>query len=520
MDFHGGVLPRVALSSTFANARTRTWLSALVAVAVLAYAASLWTWFRPDFIQNWRESDTQTIARHLAEPGASIFYPRVDWGGAGPGYVETEFQLYTWIVSRFMVFYGDVEWPGQLVSLLSIAATAWVAFTQLTRRYGQVAAAIGVGALLASRSVVQCATTVQPEALCLLLYVTSWFALLNYVDGNHRRWLAIYALAGGAAMLVKPTAAQIGIASWLLLLLHSALVLKRKDIWLAWGFMIAAFVLHLVHARSIYLEYGNTFGILSGGDSKIPRLEHLLVPGLLARAAINSIMWGVGPVGAVAVVIALVMRRNTAPIVALLVANAIWTVVALRYTTKAGGNHYHLMGALLAAQAVAHTVASLAEARFKHWLNVLALAMIALAMERSFRIRAWNRNNVWDEPAVAVAKALRPHVNRDDLIVVRSVAVKYDPYWKTISNFEDPRVFAMTRTRGWPIGSEISEPSIVEHALRKGARYYVEQEARPSMPAFDAWLAQHATLVESTGYGGKVYDLSRGSREKIAAPLL
>jgi hypothetical protein len=217
------------------------------------------------------------------------------------------------------------------------------------------------------------------------------------------------------------------------------------------------------------------------------------------------------------VVTALVLRKNTAPIVALLVANTIWTVFALRYTTKAGGNHYHLMGALLAAQAVAHAIASLSELRFRTWMNLLALALLAIAMERSLRIRAWNRNNVWDEPAVAAAKALGSHVKRDELVVVRSVAFKYDPYWKTISNYEDPRVFSLTRTRGWPIGSEISEPSILQHALARGARFYVEQETRPHMPSFDAWLAQHARLVETTGYGGKVYELAAAAPSAVGS---
>src|SRR3990170_5414497 len=129
---------------TVARDRSRAWLPALVAVSLVVYGIALWVWFRPDFIQNWRESDTQTIARHLAEPNSSILYPRIDWGGAGPGYVETEFQLYTWIVSRFLIIFGDVEWPGQLVSLLAVVLAAWIVFIQLMRRYGQVPAAIAV----------------------------------------------------------------------------------------------------------------------------------------------------------------------------------------------------------------------------------------------------------------------------------------------------------------------------------------------------------------------------------------
>jgi hypothetical protein len=485
------------------------WLSALVAMSVIVYAMGLWTWLRPDFIQNWRESDTQTIARHLAEPGSSMFYPRIDWGGSGPGYVETEFQLYTWVVSRFLIVVGDAEWPGQLVSLLAVVLTAWVVYRHLLRRYGQVPAAIGMAGMLASRSIVQAATTVQPEALCLLLFAIAWFAFLDYVESGRTIDLVVYAAAGATAMLVKPTAAQIGIASGLLILLVSPRSLRRRSLWIAWAVMVSALVLHMAHARTLYLEYGNTFGVLSGGDSKIPRLEHLLVPQLVARAAINSVMWGVGPVGMVAVIAAILLkRRGSAPVIALLIAGAFWTLLALRYTSRQGGNHYHLLGAILAAQALAITLAGLSTWRFRKYVTVLALCAIALAMQKSVSLRAWNRHNVWDESAVAVAQALKPHVRPGDLIAVRSVAVQYDPYWKTISNFEDPRVFYQTRTRGWPIGKEVSDPAGLEQARRQGARFYVEPEPRAVMPPVDEWLRVHARLIETTSHGGKVYALT------------
>ena len=57
------------------------------------------------------------------------------------------------------------------------------------------------------------------------------------------------------------------------------------------GLMVGALGLHMLHARNVYLEYGNTFGVLSGGDSKMPRLEHLLVPKLYLLAARNSVLW-------------------------------------------------------------------------------------------------------------------------------------------------------------------------------------------------------------------------------------
>jgi hypothetical protein len=92
--------------------------------------------------------------------------------------------------------------------------------------------------------------------------------------------------------------------------------------------------------------------------------------------------------------------------------------------------------------------------------------------------------------------------------VVRSVNPRYDTYWKTIVNFEDPRVFYLTKTHGWPIPKDMTDPSKLDQALQQGARLYIEPEARPAMPEFDRWLSEHTTLFASTNLGGKVYALS------------
>lgn len=50
-------------------------------------------------IDEWRQTDTASIAYHFYENGYKLFYPQIFWGGNGPGYVETEFQLYPFLVS-------------------------------------------------------------------------------------------------------------------------------------------------------------------------------------------------------------------------------------------------------------------------------------------------------------------------------------------------------------------------------------------------------------------------------------
>ncbi len=479
---------------------------ALVPIAL--YALILWCWFRPDFVQSWRETDTQSIARHLAEPGSSIFYPRIDWGGSGEGYVETEFQLYPWLIALFLRVFGDVEWPGQLISVLAVAGAAWVVFGELGRRYGSVPAVFALAAFLVPRGVVLAATVIQPEALCLLLYASAWFAFERYASSGSRGRLASYAVLGLTAMLVKPTAAQLGISSFVLLLLGSRERLRSLAPWFAWAFMVGGLVLYLLHARQLYVQYGNTFGVLSGGDSKLPHLEHLLVPKLYAKAALNAVLWGLGPVGAAAALIALFLGTDRAPIVALLVGNAVWTLLALRYTSDYAGRHYHLLGAVLAAESVAQVVARVTAAPQRLWARAALGAGVFAALLDSLHVRRAYRSSDFDAPAVAVAKALSTHARQRELVVVRSTEPAYDSFWKTPSNFQDPRVFYLSRTHGWPVASDDARVESVRRPALSGARFYVETVERPAIPELDAWLSSHATLLDSTQFGGRVYALS------------
>jgi 4-amino-4-deoxy-L-arabinose transferase-like glycosyltransferase len=486
--------------------RGRGIATALVVVVTL-YAVLLWTFIRPTSIREWRPADTQTIARHLAEPGSSILYPRIDWGGDGPGYVETEFQLYPWLVSRMLRIFGDVEWPGELLCLLATLAAAAVVYRGLARAHGRLPAAFGTVALLASPAVIYTATRVQPEALCLLLYVSAWFSFLRYKSSSSWSWLTVYALLGASAMLVKPTAAQLGISSFFLLVFRSPRRLRSPGPWIAWGCMLAALVLYLMHGRSVYLEYGNTFGVLSGGDSKLPRLEHLLTPVLYVKAAVHAVRWGLGVAGAAALAFVLVTRKNVELVSALLIGNVIWTLFALRYTSQVAGNHYHLLGALLAAHAVALVVETAARSRSATKVVPVLGAVLAAALGLALKERHADRRATWDAPVITAAGELARLAHPGDLVVVRSLENRYDSYWRTPNNYQDPRVFYLSRTRGWALGADDDDLHTLEHASQHGARYYVEPVPRPSARALDEWLEAHGTLVATTPFGGRLFAL-------------
>jgi hypothetical protein len=498
-----------------AFSKLRTAVATKLALLVAGvWGLCAWALLRPPLAvtdwMGWRQADTQTIALHLLEPGSSLLYPRIAWGGDGPGFVEAELQLYTGVTALLMRWFGAGEWAGQLVSLLCVGATLLVLAWHLERRHDVKAALFGIGAFLAVRSVPHAATAIQPEALCLVAYTGAWACFCRYAEGASRRWLVAFAVAGGIAMLVKPTAAQIGISSGVLLLISARHLLRRFEIWLAWGAMLVAFGAYLLHARELYLGHGNTFGILSGGDSKLPRLEHLLMLGPSYQAVKLAIVWGAGGVGALALGVLVVTREVRPSHYALLAGNAAWTLIALRYTsTDAYGSMYFVLGSVLSAELVAALVAS------PRWQGVwfqrgaAALVGVAVVATATLRYRSAHAHDDDTRATLSVGQALGEVAGASDLGVVRSPTHAYDVFWRTPNNFEDPRIFYISGTRGWVLGSDELEPSRLEALCAHGARYYVES-ARVDDAALEAWLSDNAELVTATPEGGRVFRIRNG----------
>jgi 4-amino-4-deoxy-L-arabinose transferase-like glycosyltransferase len=482
---------------------------------VVIWAAVVWLTLRPVEITSdwngWRQADTQTIAVNYLKPGSQLLKPQISWGGDGPGYVETELQLYTLMASWLMRAVGPVEWAGQLLSLLAVVGTAFVLFRHLAGRYSESAAAAGVIAFIGVRTVPHLASVVMPDALALFFYALAWAAFYRYYRSGRGYDLVLYASFGAIAMLVKPTTSQLGIASFLLLLLGDPSKLRDRRVWGAWLAMLAVFGAYLAYAHDLYATYGNTFGLLFGEDSKRPQLRHLLMPMLYKGVLLNIVRWGLGLVGAICLAVLVVRRRVDAEHVALGVAGGILVFVAFRYMSQDAGNYYFAPMTLLAGALVAGCVDELGRVSARTTrLAVLGLLACGLALQvvRGAQIRHFYAH--FDDPEVAAVMACsrqlalwtKPH----ELIVVRSPNEAFDVFWGTGRNYHDPRVFYLTSTRGWTLGREQGTTQTLEVAAGLGARFFVDPLAA-SQPELDAWLRRQGELVWDNGSLGRIWQL-------------
>ena len=486
----------------------------VVAGVLVAWALCAWCVLRPAEIasdwHSWRQTDTQTIALNFTRPGASILSPQINWGGDGPGYVETELQLYTRTISLLMPVFGEGEWIGQLLSLLAITAAGAVVFVHLSHNYEPVAALVGLGAFLAARTSSSLATVVMPDAFALLGYVAAWTFFSQFAQRGRTRDVVFYGITGTLAMLIKPTTAHLGISSFLLLLLSQRVRLRDYRVWLTWLAMVAVFGLYLVHAHRLYTAYGNTFGLLVGEDSKTPRLRYLIMPQLYLKAAHFGVTWAVGLVAALALVVQALRRRLGAEHLALAVGNSAIVLVALRYTSDGAGIHYFAPASLLAASGMSNLASDLLRVKHPHAALAIVGALLLGEGYRSVKIRHFNANFFGGDASAASVLATGREVDRltdpNDLIVVRSQHSAYDTFWQQPANYHDPRIFYLSRTRGWTLGREQKDVTFVADAVGRGARFFADPVVERSA-VLDRWLATHGELVWSHGSDARIWKL-------------
>ena len=147
-------------------------------------------------------------------------------------------------------------------------------------------------------------------------------------------WVAATAIAG----LIKPTTLELGVAQAVLVLLVHRPALRRPSLWIGWAVILAVVAVFLAYARSLFVEYGNTFGILSGGDSKLPTMAALVQPGTWINLAHFMVIWGVGVPAVFAALFLAVRRRIGVEEVALAAGALVLSVLALRYAVRPGRN--------------------------------------------------------------------------------------------------------------------------------------------------------------------------------------
>jgi 4-amino-4-deoxy-L-arabinose transferase-like glycosyltransferase len=472
-------------------------------VVVIVTALSVFRAFAPMTYPGdlWRQSDTATMARNFARDGMNLFFPQINWGGAGPGYVETEFPLQPWLSAALYQLFGERIVLGRLVSLVFMLIAA-AAFWGLARRLLPLAAARwALVAFVVSPVFVRWGNAFMPEATVMAFTLLALFAFCVWLQTDRGRWLAAAAAATSMAALTKPTSLHIGLVMAIWLALAAPARLRRPSVYLAGVAALVAPALWMWHASGLYRTYGNTFGVISGGDSKWGSLALWTSADFYLGNLRTEALFVYGVVG---IPLALLgagwvwRRRRQEDAFPFLAGSLVALVVYYQY-------HVYSLPAAATATGIGLMVAAT-------WLRprvsriafslVAGVAVLALFAE-SLNVFSQSLDSGFGVYEVygMCAKALdvSPH---DELIVVGTDSRTHDG--TVANNFQEPIVFFLADRKGWSLAADQYDPAVLDSYRQQGARYFVNPDPTlltPGGPLAD-YLATDATQLQTAAANG------------------
>ncbi len=503
--------PEIAPRGERLERRTRSLAALIVAIGALARLPLV---FAPITYSGdvWRQADTASIAHNFFVGGFHIFSPQINWGGAGPGYVEAEFQLFPWITAHLYQVFGEDVRVGRAVSwfvgVLAIAVFARLARRTLPWRSALLAVLVFAFSPLALRY----ATAFMPESTVLFFYVATLERFEQWTRSHRSRDLALAATAMSLALLVKPTSAHLAV------ILVALLVAKRGwrslldwRLGLAGALALVAPALWFIRARNLFHTYGNSFGLLSGGDSKFGNIRTPLTWSFyqgIGRWEIGSVFGWVLVVPFLAGLYLVIKVRRPEYLVPAVVTLIIYFAIVAKYSATDAGPQYHLYAVPYAAVGVALglELGMYGIARLRRpWVRIIPLAIVAIAaVAAPASAHTWRgvRDGTSDG-RLRCAAAVAHVVPEGERIIVKSQFSSKNGDGSD-QNYQDPVIFFHSGRYGWSLPDDRFTPEELAKDRAAGARWFViaDRERIDDTPSVKGWLADNTASVGSAGLGG------------------
>ena len=314
----------------------------LFVVGALLRVVNIW---QPIDQPSWREADVAGIARNFDREEMNLFYPRIDWRGDGPGYAEMELPLYPWTIAVLYKVFGNHEVIGRVVSYVLSLLTLGVFFRFAVYLLPPVGAIAASTFFVFNPLVINISTSLQPDGLMFLCYILAPFAFVRWLQHGSQKDYCIAMISTAVAILAKATAALLGVAFLLLLLSEKGpKALLQARMWFFGVVALMPALLWHVHARNLWLTYGNSLGVSnrSHGAGWALFTDPSFVEGIL-RA---EVFYVATPMGLVLMGLGIFLRRAKVGVrfsLYWLVALWIYYLVAARTTGDEWAIYYHLV---------------------------------------------------------------------------------------------------------------------------------------------------------------------------------
>jgi 4-amino-4-deoxy-L-arabinose transferase-like glycosyltransferase len=299
--------------------------------------------------ESWRECDYAAVARNFYREGMDILYPRIDWRGDGPGYAEMEFPVIPWTMAAFYKIFGYQEVIGRIL-VYAFSLLTLLIFFLLARRllppWGAFAASLF---FVLSPLAVRVSNSLQPEGPMLFFYLSAAYAFIRWQEAERWIWYGAALSATALAILVKASAAHIGIFFLLLLLADKGFrALRSAKVWAFGVLALLPGLIWYVHAHHLWLAYGNSLGVSNeyhwlGWDLlKNP----LVLLKFLMRLVKRETLFVWMPLGWIAALAAVWIRKKERAVrIAFfwLLALGLYYLITIRTTADSWAAYYHVV---------------------------------------------------------------------------------------------------------------------------------------------------------------------------------
>jgi 4-amino-4-deoxy-L-arabinose transferase-like glycosyltransferase len=466
-------------------------------------------------ILGWRQADMGSIALNYYEHGFRLLYPQVLWGGNGPGYVEMEFPILPYATALFYRLFGIHDGLAVVLPFLGGVATVLVMYFLTTRLYDTAVGLVAGTFVAVSPLLSHVSQSFMGETPAIFLLSFGVLAFVRWAEDNTWKsfFLAAFSIAG--AVLLKLTSLYIGLPI-LFLFVHKygAKFFMRTGVWLFGFLVLVPPLLWYYHAHTLYQEYGNTFGILSGGYNKFGRLDLILSPSFYLLIGGRIFFYVLTPVVFLFTLYSLTRRPSQSRQHVF----HYWIAAVLIYIIAAAEGHkdmnYYQVPMLLpcAALGAAGFFACVDALESGGWTArfvrkpsysvstlVLILVLTAIGANYLFYERSVLGLLPGLERTQRIGRAVQKVAPEGSLIIVTSA---YGSGKMPGEIDTPPEIFYHSNRRGWYVALSWLNAELIEDLRSKGARYLIVaaediEKFKSSSPAHDYLCKTYRIVIDN-----------------------
>jgi 4-amino-4-deoxy-L-arabinose transferase-like glycosyltransferase len=268
--------PRQSLASPLFRFNPKYHLPVLLLIALIARLA---VFHLDEVIFSWRSTDMASIAINYCRNGFDFMMPQVQWGGNGPGYVETEFPLLFFLVAILFKVFGVGPWPALVVPLISGLGLVVVVYLFCQEVFDATSAFLAGIFAAVSPPMTAMSIALWPDPPMIFCGALGLYALYRWTKSGGWGAFVLGGVFTSLSILLKLTGLYLGLPIlYLCYVRFGKGLLKKPVVWFLAALILLPPLWWYLHAHATYLEYHNTFGIVTGGFLKFGTAEVYLNP--------------------------------------------------------------------------------------------------------------------------------------------------------------------------------------------------------------------------------------------------